>query len=47
VPVLVRDLAAEGTDFPLGRQFARRLNQRVFKALPFRDLRVELGYRLG
>ena len=34
VPVHVHDLAAEGADFPLGRQFARRLNQRTVLGLP-------------
>jgi len=34
VPVHVHDLAAQGVDFPLGRQFARRLNQRTVLGLP-------------
>jgi len=34
VPVHVHDLAARGDDFPLGRQFARRLNQRTVLGLP-------------
>jgi len=33
-PVHVHDLAAEGEDFALGRQFARRLNQRTVLGLP-------------
>src|SRR5205823_606287 len=34
MPVHVHDLAARGDDFPLGRQFALRLNQRTVLGLP-------------